>query len=51
MPDIVAIPVGLGLSLDLILLFGLAMFGLYLWCRAERESGWVLPFLCDVPSK
>ena len=44
MPDIVAVLVRLGLYLDLMLLFGLPMFGLCLLRGAERESGSVLSF-------
>lgn len=40
----VAISVRLGLYLDLMLLFGLPMFGLYTLRGAERESGSVLRF-------
>ena len=44
MPDMVAIAVRLGLYLDLMLLFGLPMFGLYTLRGTERESGSVLRF-------
>src|SRR3546814_9999222 len=44
MPDMVAIAVRLGLYLDLMLLFGLPMFGLYTLRGNERESGSVLRF-------
>ena len=44
MPDMVAIAVRLGLYLDLMLLFGLPMFGLYTLRGAERKSGSVLRF-------
>jgi len=44
MPDMVAIGVRLGLYLDLMLLFGLPMFGLYTLRGAERKSGSVLRF-------
>lgn len=51
MPDTVATTVRLGLYLDLMLLFGLPMFGLYTLRGAERQSGSVLrfrPFLATV---
>lgn len=44
MPDTVATAVRLGLYLDLMLLFGLPMFGLYTLRGAERQSGSVLRF-------
>src|SRR3546814_4905218 len=44
MPYIVAIAVRLGLYLDLMLLFGLPMFGLYTLRGTERASGSVLRF-------
>ena len=44
MPDIIAITVRLGLYLDLMLLFGMPMFGLYTLRGAERASGSVLRF-------
>ncbi|MGW8205253.1 copper homeostasis membrane protein CopD (plasmid) [Sphingomonas bisphenolicum] len=44
MPDIIAIAVRLGLYLDLMLLFGLPMFGLYTLRGTERASGSVLRF-------
>lgn len=44
MPDILTIAVRLGLYLDLMLLFGLPMFGLYTLRGAERKSGSVLRF-------
>lgn len=44
MSDMVAIAVRLGLYLDLMLLFGLPMFGLYSLRGAERASGSVLRF-------
>ena len=44
MPDIIAVAVRLGLYLDLMLLFGMPMFGLYTLRGAERASGSVLRF-------
>lgn len=44
MPDTVTIAVRLGLYLDLMVLFGLPLFGLYALRGAERETGSVLPF-------
>jgi len=44
MPDTVAAAVRLGLYLDLMLLFGLPLFGLYTLRGTERETGPVLPF-------
>ena len=44
MPDVLAIAVRFGLYLDLMLVFGLPMFGLYSFRGAERRSGSVLPF-------
>lgn len=44
MPDTVAAAVRLGLYLDLMVLFGLPLFGLYALRGTERETGSVLPF-------